>query len=954
MIIALDQERKRSHIEDALAKQEYFCPCCGEQLLQRRGALRRHHFAHYPGKHCTDSWAGEYDMSDWHFDWQNRFPKENQEIVLTLGKIKHRADVLISRTVVEFQKSNLSVKIFQDRNSFYINLGYKVIWVFDLTKHFSTGQLYCDQDNKTFHWLKPNNAFRVFQLRTGQTEIFFQIRENEEPCLVKVSELSARGFEQFAVSGWYGKEEFLTYLGIRDGICPPPEFEGQTQNPEYLAFKGKYGINLNPQQERAVQAVNGANLLLAVPGSGKTTVLVARLGYMILCRNIPPERILAMTFSKQAARDMRSRFQSVFGTELGEKIQFRTIHSLANGILSEYERYSGRRKPELLDDNRTVITQLLREYQQDYPSDSEIAEVIAAITNIKNLSIPTLEISKQGFATKDIEKIYNLYQKKLSERRQMDFDDQVGYAVRILKGCPSLLQLYHQKYPYICIDEAQDTSKSQHELLRLLAGNRGNIFMVGDEDQSIYRFRGAYPQALLDFKDTYPNPYILWMEKNYRSTPQIVDAAAGFIAHNQNRYPKNMTAQRESGESIQRIELPSRGAQYTHLMEIAKNKPTDTAVLYRDNDSAVPLISILMRNGIPYRCPKREFGLFTSRITRDVTAFMVFLQDQKSVEAFKQICYKGGFYLDKKTIEIACKTVQSKNITFVQALREQAKRFPKIRGGVAAFDSFCRTATCLKAKTLLRYLDTNGYGAYMQKNQMDRNTFELLLELAEEDPPISVFLKQLYQLKQQIEQHSDGDEGIILTTAHSAKGLEYDTVYIIDLYDGRFPGAPMDDTSGRKDDMDANEEERRLFYVAMTRAKNQLFLLTIKGRESSFAETVKPIPKPQRAVTPAIPRVHEKNYQQILARQQEALHKKREAERINRQAEEDRIYEQGLNEVKAHSFHENEIVLDSFGKRWIKCDQCGKIGQSDAFSWIGIRRDTPALGRCTACVRKMT
>ena len=146
-------------------------------------------------------------------------------------------------------------------------------------------------------------------------------------------------------------------------------------------------------------------------------------------------------------------------------------------------------------------------------------------------------------------------------------------------------------------------------------------------------------------------------------------------------------------------------------MEIAKNKPTDTAVLYRDNDSAVPLISILMRNGIPYRCPKREFGLFTNRITRDVTAFMVFLQDQKSVEAFKQICYKGGFYLDKKTIEIACKTVQSKNITFVQALREQAKRFPKIRGGVAAFDSFCRTATCLKAKTLLRYLDTNGYGA---------------------------------------------------------------------------------------------------------------------------------------------------------------------------------------------------------------------------------------------------
>ena len=957
MIIALDRERKRSHIEDALAKQEYFCPCCGEQLLQRRGTLRRHHFAHYPGKHCTDSWAGEYDMSDWHFDWQNRFPRENQEIVLTLGKIKHRADVLIGRTVVEFQKSNLSAKTFQDRNSFYINLGYKVIWVFDLTKHFSTGQLYCDQDNKTFHWLKPNNAFRVFQLRTGQTEIFFQIRENEEPCLVKVSELSARGFEQFAVSGWYGKEEFLTYLGIRDGICPPPEFEGQTQNPEYLAFKEKYGINLNSQQERAVQAVNGANLLLAVPGSGKTTVLVARLGYMILCRKIPPERILAMTFSKQAARDMRSRFQSVFGTELGEKIQFRTIHSLANGILSEYERYSGRKKPELLDDNRTVITQLLREYQHDYPSDSEIAEMIAAITNIKNLSIPTLEISKQGFATKDIEKIYNLYQKKLSERRQMDFDDQVGYAVRILKGCPSLLQLYHQKYPYICIDEAQDTSKSQHELLRLLVGNRGNIFMVGDEDQSIYRFRGAYPQALLDFKDTYPNPYILRIEKNYRSTPQIVDAAAGFISHNQNRYPKEMTAHRDNGTPIKRIELSNRGEQYKYLLEIAENEPKSTAVIYRDNDSAIPLIALLLKRKIPYRCPKQKFGLFTARITRDVIAFMEFLQDQKNIDSFQKICYKGSFYMDKKTVEIACKIVRAKNVTITQALREQAKRFPKIRDNVASFDSFCRVGRHLKAKTLLRYLESNGYGAYLEKEHMDRNALDLLMELAAEDLTVPAFLKYLDTLQEQIEKHIDAEDGLILTTAHSAKGLEYDSVYIMDLYDGRFPGTPIWSASGRKSDMDAGEEERRLFYVAMTRARNQLMLLTIRGKDSTFADMVCPLPKPHRPALPAAVPVPELPREDYLARMQAAAEEKRKKEeiaRIEREKEKAHRYAWGLAEVKERSFEANELIRDSFGERWVKCDRCGDIKTDCEFSLVGLRRDTPGLGICTICSRKMT
>lgn len=957
MIIALNKERQRIHIENADSSMECYCPCCAERLVQRKGRLRRHHFAHYPGSVCSDSWEGQYDMSDWHFDWQNRFPKENQEVILALGGIRHRADVLIGRTVVEFQRSNLSAKAFQDRNSFYTNLGCKVIWVFDLTERFASGDLRCEGDEKNFHWTKPNNAFNTFHLRTGQTELFFQIRDQEEQCLVKVSGIPGRGLERFSVSGWYGKEAFLGYLGFRDGICAPPEYDDLAENGEYRAFCEKYNIRLNRQQERAVQAVEGANLLLAVPGSGKTTVLVARLGYMILCRKIQPQRILAMTFSKQAAMDMHSRFCAVFGQELGGRIQFRTIHSVANGILSAYERRSGHRKPELESDTGKVIANILRARQEDYPSDSDVAEATAAITNIKNLCLTAEQIPRQGFATPDIAQVYEAYQAALKKHNRMDYDDQVCYAVRILRGCPDLLEHYRAQYPYICVDEAQDTSKAQHELLKLMVGERGNIFMVGDEDQSIYRFRGAYPQALLDFKDNYPNPYILWMETNYRSTPQIVDAAADFITRNQNRYPKEMTAQRSGGAPITRIELPDRGAQYQHLLKIAEKKPDSTAVIYRDNDSAIPLIDLLIKQNIPYRCPKREFGLFSAKTTRDVVAFMEFLQDQKNVDAFRRICYKGGFYLDKKTVEIACKMVQGRDITFPQALREQAKRFPKVRSSVAAFDSFCRVGQHLKAKSLLRHLDANGYGAYMEKERMDRNAFELLLELAAEDPSVPAFLQHLNTLRDQLEKGNDSGEGIILTTAHSAKGLEYDSVFIMDLYDGRFPGAPLGGISGRKSDMDAGEEERRLFYVAMTRARNQLTLLTIRDRESTFADIIRPLPKPVRPTPPAVLRSAEPTYEEILAQRKAAEEEKRrkaKEARIAREKEQARRYQQGLAQVKDRSFGENELIRDSFGVRWLKCDHCGAIRQDGEFARLGITRDTPGRGVCTLCARKMT
>lgn len=956
MIVALDKDLNRIHVEDAVAKQECYCPYCGERLFQRKGEIRRHHFAHMPGKVCKDTWEATYDMSDWHYDWQNSFPKANQEVLLSMGEIKHRADVLIGRTVTEFQRSNMATKTFSDRNSFYFNLGYKVVWVFDLREHFASGRLQCDSDGKTFHWTKPRNTFNIFEIQTGQAELFFQLTDTEDNCLVKVSKVSPSGFEEFTVSKWYGKTELLSYLGVQDGMCAAPEREDISENEEYRTFCEKYHISLNKQQERAIQAVEGANLLLAVPGSGKTTVLVARLGYMILCKNINPNNILAMTFSKQAAKDMHSRFCKVFGERLGTTVEFRTIHSVALEIVNRYAQLSGHPAPRLESDNAKLVTDILREMQDEYPSESEIAEACAAITYIKNMSISPEEISEQDFSTPKMGEVYEKYQSQLKDNYRMDFDDQVVFALQILKARPRILAEYRSRFPYVCVDEAQDTSKSQHELIQMLVGEQGNVFMVGDEDQSIYRFRGAFPQALIDFKDTYPNPHILWMETNYRSTPEIVNIAADFIQRNQNRYPKSMVAHRENGEPVKRIEVACRTKQYAHILEVAKTLPANTAVIYRDNDSAIPLIDLFDREGVPYCCPKREFRFFTHKIVLDVVAFMKFQQNPKDVWAFNRICYKGGFYFDKKTVGIATQIVMKRQVSFLEALTLQAERYSKIKDRVEKFADYCKDTSTLCALDFLRYLDGAGYGKHMRKENMDRNKFELLMALADENPTVPDFLARLEELKTiTTDAKEESNKGIILTTAHSSKGLEYDTVYLMDVYDGQFPCTSLWETDGRKSDMDVTQEERRLFYVAMTRAKNHLYALKIKGKPSFFIDEILPPPEPKKPKQIERPRYSlnqfQKEFEQRQKQQEEVKRKAAEAVQaaLEKAAEQYRL---GYEQVQEKSFQTEDLVEDSFGIRWLQCERCSEIKQKDEFSLVG-RLHRPGIGICTECARKL-
>ena len=241
MYIAFDKEQKRISINDAVQGDTFFCPICLERLFVKAGTERARHFSHYPKCECNDGWNGQYDMSEWHYEWQNRFPADNQEVVVQWDDIRHRADVLVDRTVAEFQHSPLSAGKFNDRNVFYHNnIGYKVVWLYDMREDYESGQLKEKNDN-IFSWSKPRSTFRKYNLRAGAIDLFFQISDENE-CILQIHEFH-EGF--FQIKQRFTKEAFLSYIGLTDGNCLPPLHIDTNIDEEYQRFSEKYNIVLN-------------------------------------------------------------------------------------------------------------------------------------------------------------------------------------------------------------------------------------------------------------------------------------------------------------------------------------------------------------------------------------------------------------------------------------------------------------------------------------------------------------------------------------------------------------------------------------------------------------------------------------------------------------------------------------------------------------------------------------
>ena len=622
---------------------------------------------------------------------------------------------------------------------------------------------------------------------------------------------------------------------------------------EWKEFETTFSVKLNQQQKEAVQSTKGPVLLLAVPGSGKTTVLVTRLGYMIYCKNIPPESILTVTYTVAATKDMSERFAVRFGEDMAKRLEFRTINGICARIIQYYGRRIGKTPFELVKDEKATMGMLIRicqDHGMGYPTESDLKNVRTLITYIKNMMLNEEELQKlEEESDIRIAGIYREYCRQMREQKLMDYDDQMLYAYNILRKDLGVLAYFQNRYPYICVDEAQDTSKIQHAIIALLAAGTGNLFMVGDEDQSIYGFRAAYPEALLSFEKKHPGAKVLLMEENFRSNAKIVEAADKFIQKNTLRHEKHMRAAREAGADIREISLKSRKAQYVYLMKAAQEcttgmagmsgseehrgradaSVTETAVLYRDNECAIPLIDLLERKNIPYRMRNADLSFFTHRTVLDVQNIIRFAMDPKDTELFMQIYYRLKLFFNKKDALRYAQISQEKDMEVLDAALKYGNLEKYQEDNIRNLKrQMVRILNMPGDEAVNQILTYMGYQDYLKKMGMNANKLETVKLIGSRVESSEKLLERLEELRTIIQEKvSDKDCPFILSTMHASKGLEYDTVYLLDVMDGILPEKVLaNPRTASKEELETYEEERRLFYVGVTRAKNQLNVFT--------------------------------------------------------------------------------------------------------------------------------
>ena len=625
-------------------------------------------------------------------------------------------------------------------------------------------------------------------------------------------------------------------------------------------YRQRFDLKLNPQQEAAVRRTEGPVLLLAVPGSGKTTALLARVGNLLYCHGVAPEEILTVTYTVAATADLRRRFARTFGGEYAQRLEFRTINGMCARIIRQFEQTTGRQAFQLVSDEADtarLVREAWKSCNRGFPTDAELEEARTRIAYCKNamLSDEEIEGMEEG---EQFFKLFDTYRTLLLKNRLMDYDDQMVYGLKILRSQPAILQAWQDKYRYFHVDEAQDTSKIQHTIIALLASRSRNLFLVGDEDQSIYGFRAAFPQALLTFEQDWPGAETLFLETNYRSAGSIVRAADSFICLNRDRRPKSMTTPNPKGDPVVRKHVARRWSQYAYLAEqAAQGKPL--AVLYRNHESALPLIDLLQKQGIPYRCRGQKGGFFTHPTVRDAVDILRFSARQDDADLFLKLYYK---FRCGMTREMAEQTVK-------QGRKQPGKPLFALAAALCHEDWLRQrlegiyTLLCLlpgepAAQALSRVFEDLGYREYLKNKNADEGKLDILMALARQTPRQEDFLLRLQQLEALVQDGREEDCPLVLSTIHGSKGLEYDRVILLDAVDGVLP---QNTCSATEEGRQQLEEERRLFYVAMTRARHQLEILCCRDRSCTFANQLfpeeapreaRPVPKPSQKPKPTV------------------------------------------------------------------------------------------------------
>lgn len=604
-------------------------------------------------------------------------------------------------------------------------------------------------------------------------------------------------------------------------------------------------MNFTNEQIDAINHFKGPALVLAVPGSGKTTVILNRIINLIENHDVLPKNILSITFSKSQGLDMERRFLKSFPNLKGQ-ITFKTIHAFCYEIVKNYMKIKNIKKTLIEGDEKINKSTLLKRYffsmYEQKILDDVIKDFFSLYDFTKNKMIDFEDyVRKNKFISNRLLllKLYKAYENLKLEYNFIDFNDLLYLANKYISEDKNLLSSIKKRYKFFSVDEAQDTSMLQFEIIKKIVYPENNLFVVADDDQSIYSFRGAEPKNLLEFKKFYKDSKIFIMNHNFRSTKNIIEISNKLISKNKNRYQKNPICTCSENSKIMLFKVKNAHIQMRKLLELIKQLKKDESVgiLYRNNISSIYVANYFLENDVDFFVKENGFDFYLNKILLDINNILQFSQDQTNLEVFKRIYFKLNAYIKKDFISKLKYKSYDENI--LDALLDlddlnsfYLKKFNALRNN---FKMLKKLSMKYKIDFIVNEL---GYGEYLENydeiQKLNSNLMiDILKYISSNLNSYDDFLQRLKDIKEKLKDANKSSSNISISTIHSAKGLEYDHVFLLDLVDGEFPQKNILNAM----DSSLLEEERRLFYVAMTRAKKTLTLFTIKTRNEKEVDT---------------------------------------------------------------------------------------------------------------------
>lgn len=596
-------------------------------------------------------------------------------------------------------------------------------------------------------------------------------------------------------------------------------------------------MQFNNSQLKAVKHKTGPMLVIAGPGSGKTTVLTARIRNLIEEYSVNPANILVITFTKAAANEMKSRFNNMMGRSTN--VTFGTFHAVFFMILRAAYDYSV--DSIIKEDVRQNIIKQAIERSRLEPDD--LNEMVSNITGeISRVKTETIDINAYYSAScpeEEFRDIYKYYVKTLKKMGLIDFDDMLLYCHELLTTRRDILAKWQQKYQYILIDEFQDINKIQYDIIKLLAKPQDNLFIVGDDDQSIYGFRGSKPEIMLNFDKDYPDTDKVILDTNYRSTGNIVSAAGKVIAHNKVRFAKNINTVNDPGDKVDIIEFNTQAEEYEKIIDNIRKESasggnySDNAVLFRTNSTAAGFVRKLVEYSVPFVTRDGVPNVFEHWIARDVITYMNIAMGSRKRSDFLQIINRPKRYIGRDYLadaEISFDNLEK----YYEDKNWMIERVDRLKYDILAMASMSPYA-------MINYLRKGvGYDGYLDEyaqshNMQVRELYDVMDELMESARNFKTFNEWFAYIDEygtklrESYAAMDKQNAVILTTMHSSKGLEYPVVYIIDANEEITPHK-------KAVFVPEIEEERRMFYVAMTRAKRRLNIYYARKRYNKEIE----------------------------------------------------------------------------------------------------------------------